>query len=153
MMFEMQAMRQLKRFTALSVDEHILLLRAFAWVIVIRLGLWLLPFRFVRQIAASPSRKGTQIQPLSRYIWAVRVVSRYVPCGTCLTQAMAAQTLLAASGYDSRVEIGVNTDEQCRFQAHAWLVCGDEIVLGGAQAGSYVPLASWKSSPESLRCP
>jgi hypothetical protein len=80
-------------------------------------------------------------------------MSRRVPGASCLTQALAAQVLLAQSGYDSRVEIGVERNQHGRFQAHAWLVCGDEVVLGGAEAERYVPLASWKSSPERTPFP
>jgi hypothetical protein len=61
--------------------------------------------------------------------------------------------LLARSGYDSRIEIGVTKDEQRRFRAHAWVVCGDEIVIGGAQVDRYVPLAAWENIIERTHQP
>ena len=73
-------------------------------------------------------------------MWAVRAVSRYVPGATCLTQALAAQALLTQSGRDSRIEFAVKKDEQRRFLAHAWVVCGEQIVIGRAEAEGYQPL-------------
>ncbi len=54
--------------------------------------------------------------------------------------------LLAESGHDSRVQIGVTKDEHRRFRAHAWVVCGEEIVIGGAEAYRYIPLAAWDTA-------
>jgi hypothetical protein len=69
-----------------------------------------------------------------------------VPGATCLTQALAAQVLLAQSGYHSRIEIGVTKDDERHFRAHAWVVCGNEIVIGGAEVDRYVPLAAWETT-------
>jgi hypothetical protein len=76
----------------------------------------------------------------------VRAASRYVPHATCLTQALAGQRVLAASGYESRVEIGVSKDEHRRFRAHAWVVCSGDIVIGHEEANQYVPIAAWNAS-------
>jgi len=59
---------------------------------------------------------------------------------------LAAQVLLAQSGHESRIEIGVGKDEQSRFRAHAWVVYGDEIVIGAAGVDEYVPLAAWNAT-------
>ena len=141
-------MRRLKRFVALCPKDRILLLRTLFLVGAIRAGLCLLPFRIVQRITAKTARGAEPIQSAARYVWAVRAVSRYVPGATCLTQALAAQVLLAQSGCNSRVEIGVTKDEQRRFRAHAWVVCADEIVIGGAEADRYIPLAAWETTTE-----
>ena len=49
---------------------------------------------------------------LEQMVWAVTVVSRYLPGATCLTQALAAQALLTQSGFPSQVEIGVAKDRR-----------------------------------------
>lgn len=138
-------MRRLKRFAALGSQDRALLLRAFFLVGAIRAGLCLLPFRVVQRLAGKAGKGAAAIYSVGRYVWAVRAASGCVPGATCLTQALAAQVLLAQSGYDSRIEIGVAKDEQRRFRAHAWVVCGDEIVIGGAEADRYVPLAAWET--------
>jgi hypothetical protein len=139
-------MRRLKRLAALGSQDRILLLRAFLLAGAIRAGLCLLPFRVVQRLTGNVRRRATAIQPAGRYVWAVRAASRCVPGATCLTQALAAQVLLAQSGYNSRVEIGVSKDEQRRFHAHAWVVCGNKIVIGGAEVDHYVPLAAWETT-------
>jgi hypothetical protein len=139
-------MASLKGFAALGSGDRTLLVRAVFWVAVIRAGLFLLPFRTVKRLTARAGRRAAPIHSVGRCAWAVRASSRYVPGATCLTQALAAQVLLAESGYDSRIEIGVRKDEQRRFRAHAWVVCGEEIVIGGAEAYRYVPLAAWDNT-------
>jgi hypothetical protein len=82
--------------------------------------------------------------------WAVRAVSRYVPGATCLTRALAAQALLTNAGHQPRIEIGVRKDGQDRFLAHAWVVCGEQIVIGGAEADGYIPFEAWKTKPATV---
>ena len=138
-------MRRLNRFAALDAQDRNLLLRALLLVAAIRAGLCLLPFRLVQRLTARTSMDTAAIHPVGKYVWAVRAASRCVPGATCLTQALAAQMLLARSGYDSRIEIGVTKDDARRFRAHAWVVCGDQIVIGGAEVDRYVPLAAWET--------
>lgn len=139
-------MRRLKKFAEVPVTERYLLLQTAWTVVTIRFALWLLPFSTVQDRASRASRKtGQSSYSVDRIVWAVRAVSRCVPAATCLTQAMAAQLLLARSGHLSKVQIGVAKDDHSRFEAHAWLVHGDDILLGGITAGRYVPLAAWEA--------
>jgi hypothetical protein len=80
---------------------------------------------------------------VEQLVWAVRIVSRYLPGATCLTQALAAQALLTHSGFPSQVEIGVAKDELGRFHAHAWVVCQGHVVLGERQGERYNSLMVW----------
>jgi len=87
----------LKKFAHLPRTDKLLLVRAFFLVAAIRLGLWLLQFRVLRRLSL-PSESSSNGAPwMDRLIWAVQVVSRYIPRATCLTQALAAQALLARS--------------------------------------------------------
>ena len=138
-------MSKLKTFASLSSQDRGLFLRALFLVAAVRLSLFLLPFRVIQRLAAG-ARRRMVIHPVGRCVWAVRASSRYVPRATCLTQAVAAQVLLTESGYASRIEIGVTKDEHRRFLAHAWVVCGEEIVIGGAEADYYIPLAAWDTT-------
>jgi hypothetical protein len=141
-------MRRLKQFASLDRHDRVLLLRSLLLVVAIRAGLCLLPFRMVHRLTASVGKRAVPILPLGRYVWAVRAVCRRVPGATCLTQALAGQVLLTQAGYNSRIEIGVTRDDQRRFRAHAWVVCGDQIVIGGGEADRYVPLAAWETTIE-----
>jgi len=136
-------MRKLRRFAQLTMAERVILIRVLLVVGVARATLWLLPIETVRKLVARAT-KGTAGHSLKQLIWAVRTVSRYLPGATCLTQALAAQALLARSGYPSQVEIGVTKDESSRLRAHAWVVSQGEIVLGGQQIEQYNPLMIWE---------
>ena len=138
--FHAKPISRLKRYMGLSVAEKILLFRALFLVSAIRLGLCLLPFRVLQRFTQKENRSSNAAYSVSQYVWAVRAVSRYVPGATCLTQALAAQALLTQSGRDSHIEFAVKKDERRRFLAHAWLVCGEHIVIGRAEAEGYQPL-------------
>ena len=137
-------MGRLRRLAGLTGGERWLLLRALFTVAVAAAALRVLPLEMARRVVARASG-GTRGMPVEQIAWAVKAWGRYVPRATCLTQALALQALLAASGYGSRVEIGVAKDAGQRFEAHAWVVYGDRVLIGGPDVGRYAPLMSWKS--------
>ena len=64
--------------------------------------------------------------------WIVPRVARRMPFRSdCLVQAMAAQDLLVHFGLSSRIVIGVEGGGEKPFSSHAWLECGDSVVVGG----------------------
>ena len=136
-------MGSLKKFVHLPRAEKTLLVRAFFLVAAIRLGLWLLQFRVLRRLALPKERSSNGVLWMDRLIWAVQVVSRYIPRATCLTQALAAQALLARSGYESKLVLGFTKGEERPFEAHAWLEYGDQVVIGGPTVERYTPIAAW----------
>jgi len=134
-------MRPLKRLASLTSAERRLLLRAFFVLGVARVVLWLLPLARARRLVARTAGT-TQQAPVERFVWAVKVASRYLPRATCLIQALAAQALLASAGYESCIEIGVANDGQS-LEAHAWLICSNRIVIGGPEVRRYARLTGW----------
>lgn len=76
-------------------------------------------------------------------IWAVRHAARLVPAASCLTQAIAGQTLLLRRGLVSIVRLGVRRGESGAFEAHAWLIYDGQTVLGGSfePGPDFVPLS------------
>ena len=143
-------MRRLKTFVQLPRNEQTLLLRTALTVGTIRVALWVLPFSFVRRESIRRGTLQTGGAPqasygIERIVWAVRAVSRCIPGATCLTQAMAAQHLLGRCGHRSTVQIGVANDDRRGFEAHAWLVHGEQILLGGATADRFVALTAWEA--------
>jgi hypothetical protein len=123
------------------------LLQAIFLVSLVAVGLRLLPFGFVRRIVILRPQKLRSGRSVTQLVWAVTAVSRCLPSTTCLTRALAAQALLAWFGHESRLEIGVAKDEQLRFEAHAWLVLGEQIVIGGPEVDRYTSLAAWEAKP------
>jgi hypothetical protein len=108
---------------------------------VTRAALWFLPADTVRRVSAKVAR-GTA-GSVEQLVWAVKTVSPYLPRASCLTQALAAQALLSRSGFPSQIEIGVAKDELRQLQAHAWVVCYGQVVLGGPQANRYNSVMIW----------
>jgi hypothetical protein len=59
-------------------------------------------------------------------------VVRRVPWrADCLVQALAGQRMLRRRGIASRIVVGTARHTDGRLDAHAWLVWGDRVVLGG----------------------
>jgi len=134
-------MRRLKRFFQLTGAERCILLRVGFVLGVTRGALWFLPVCTVRKISAKIA--GGTAGSVKQLVWAVEIMSRYLPHATCLTQALAAQALLFRSGFPAQVEIGVAKDDDRRFSAHAWVVCYGQVVLGGQQSDHYNSVMIW----------
>ena len=130
-------MRRLQSFLRLPARERFLYLRTWLLLFRIRLMLWVLPYRRWRQIAAQMIRVENERQldrpQVNQITRAVRVMSRYVPQASCLTQALAAQTLLANEGQRSQLRVGV-TQNGGKLEAHAWVQIDGRVVIGGRES-------------------
>ena len=137
-------MKQLGKFLRLPTSERRLLIDAAFLLLAIRLGLWLLPFQTLRRllarIYATRTAKRTRV-PVGRVVWAVDVVSWYMPGVKCLARALAAQMLLNQHAHPAHLRIGVARSESGQLQAHAWVESQGRIVLGGLRdLWRYTPL-------------
>jgi hypothetical protein len=57
----------------------------------------------------------------------------------CLVQALAGQTMLLRRGIATSIAVGTGRHADGSFQAHAWLLWGPEVILGG-DVSRYEPL-------------
>jgi Transglutaminase-like superfamily len=138
----MRRLKVLTRFAQLGWPERRILIRVL-WVVgVARASLWVLPIEKARRMVAKVAA-GSTGDSVHQVVWAVRLVGRCLPGATCLTQALAAEALLTGAGFSPHVEIGVAKDELSGFQAHAWVVCHGQVVLGGQQVERYNSLIVW----------
>jgi hypothetical protein len=135
----------------MRTGEAGLLLGAAFVVVILRMGLWLLPARLVIRATLWLQRPKPVIRRLvsggrhpEQVAWAVRVVSRVVPGASCLTQALAAQALLARSSEPPRLRIGVAQNGDGVFRAHAWLEARGRVIIGGGELGRYARLPDLK---------
>ena len=142
-------MERLNKFLRLPAVDRRLLLKVMLVVWTVRIGLWLLPFRVMRQLLAKLGRGsvGAQMEGralVDRVVWAVTLISGYVPAATCLTQALATKMLLDRHGYRATVRLGVARSEDGQFQAHAWVERDGVVVMGGSrsQLKHYTPFPS-----------
>ncbi|RUX20249.1 lasso peptide biosynthesis B2 protein [Mesorhizobium sp. M2A.F.Ca.ET.042.01.1.1] len=126
------------RFTirSLSGREMLFLARCLAVVSVVRLALTLSSYNRVRGlITRLDARRDAGIADLRRVAWGVAAAARLVPGASCLTQALAGQYLLARQGNASNISIGIERGTGSELRAHAWLMSGNHIVLGGSING------------------
>jgi Transglutaminase-like superfamily len=141
-------MKRLHSFIRLPATQRSLLIRAALLLWATRLGLWLLPFQTLRRLLArlapGPTRvPGTDGLSRERVVWAVETAARHMPlANTCLTQALAAQVLLARRGYPALLRIGVVKGDKDNLQAHAWVESEGEVVIGGYELERYAHLAT-----------
>lgn len=129
-------LRRLCKFAKLGAGEKALLLRALCVVCFVRLGLWLLPFRWLKTLAGRASshaslRPARASRPILDIANAVSIAARNVPAATCLTQALAAQIVLGRAGHSSLLRIGVQRAANGVVKAHAWVECDGQIIIGG----------------------
>ena len=144
-------MSRLRRFLRLSAAERRLLIRAVVLLQVISVGMKVLPFRTLRRLlvlvqkARVGSRRMDQL-PVETIAGAVETAGRHMPGEkTCLTQALAAQTLLVRQGHPALLHIGAAKGEEGQLQAHAWVESEGRVVIGGHNLGRYAPLVALKA--------
>lgn len=136
---------KLRKFLRLTGSEQRFLIGAALLLAAIRLGLWLLPFQTLRRLLISMTPATSELQAagvsVDTVVWAVTVVSRYMPGVKCLARALATQVLLSQHGHPAHLRIGVARSEQGQLQAHAWVESQGRIAIGGLRDLSrYTPL-------------
>jgi hypothetical protein len=138
-------MKRLGKFLQMARSEQRLLIDTALLLGAIRLGLCLLPFQTLRRWLARLYPATTQSQAarvsVGRVVWAVKLISRYIPGVKCLARALATEVLLRQHGHPARLRIGVARSEQGQLQAHAWVESQDKVVSGGLRdLWRYTPL-------------
>ena len=134
----------LQKLKALYFAGRRLILLFFAIIVVVavRSALAGLGYRLVRRLVPS-TRANTAPPALARRVaGAVGRAAKFVPAASCLTQALSVQLILAVRGYSSEIRVGVARGDAGDMRAHAWVVCDNEIVIGGSSAdiARYTPL-------------
>lgn len=127
-------MARVLRFLSLGHKEKMLILQTIFWLVYFRLGLWMMPTPWCKKWICSDGEPplpttGQDNSAAKDIIRAVRECSRYVPRASCLTQALAAKTLLDRHGFQSVLKIGAARNDG-KFEAHAWIEIDGRIVLG-----------------------
>lgn len=128
-------MKRLNRWLNLTPQERYFLLLVTLLLVGFRLSLWIFSWKILRTV---PPQIGAWLKnslrdrviPIAQPIWSIQVMSRYIPKATCLTQALAAQTLLLACGYDACLCLGVSLNAKNKLEAHAWVTSSDRVVIG-----------------------
>jgi hypothetical protein len=134
------------KFARLSRAEKVRLVEAFIWLSMVKIGLFLLPFKSMRRLIETRLRpesgKGDAAY-IDQVVWAVQTASHYVPTGaTCLTQALTVQMLLGRRGYPTQLHIGVTQDDSGQLKGHAWVEREGQVLIGGTELAGFTKLFS-----------
>ncbi|MBU7581638.1 MAG: lasso peptide biosynthesis B2 protein [Nostoc sp. TH1S01] len=140
-------MKRLRKFLNLTHSDRHLLISTFILLTLVRLGLWLLPFKRLWQILSAISQVRVKPQPVDRtdldkIVKAVDLSSRYMPGGVkCLARAFTTQVLMKRYGYSPELRIGVAKKEGGELEAHAWVESQGKVVIGYLRdLSSFTPL-------------
>ena len=108
------------------------------------MGLWVSQYSTLAERITLSRLVDTASPPPHVIAWAVRHAARFVPRATCLTQALALQYLLARTGRSSLIRIGVAEGSDGAFEAHAWLIHDDSVLIGNRNedVSRFVPLTN-----------
>jgi hypothetical protein len=129
------------RFLRLPASDRRLVVRAAAWLALVRVALWTRPFARVQSLVGVATREPSRAPAPApgRLAWAVETAAQVVPRASCLTQALAAQIMLERSGAHPEIKIGVATDRE-GFEAHAWLELDGRPLVGARELDRYAEL-------------
>jgi len=139
------------KFWQLAPVERRLLFGALGSMIGARVGLWLLPLRWILaylkrlQLQTSEFLENSEVST-TQIAWAVRTAGRHLPGGgNCLVQALAGQFMLVRRGVVSQLRIGA-TKKDGEFKAHAWVEYEGKTIIGAAGASQYTPFPNLEFS-------
>lgn len=92
-------------------------------------------------------RKSASRAEITRMAKLVVFAARFVPAASCLTQGLALQKLLFSYGLKTNLVLGVKREPSGAFAAHAWLMRGEVLLIGGPQSkiDDYSPINQFES--------
>ncbi|HEY9827202.1 MAG TPA: lasso peptide biosynthesis B2 protein [Stenomitos sp.] len=123
-----------------SLGDLWLFMQAYCLLLLIRLGLWLVPFeRLHRWVEWFSQFSMTQQPPLrhanpnvvKQVVWAVDASARrMVKPVKCLARALTVKALLGQHNCPADLKIGVAKNQQAQLEAHAWIEVEGQVVIG-----------------------
>jgi hypothetical protein len=113
-------MRSFDRWRALTRDEQRLTLQSAVLISGAAASLRVLGVKRTLRLTTRPVRRPARIV-IDEAAAAIDRAGRYVPGGTCLSNAIALTWMLRRRGVDAAVRIGVK--RAGGFEAHAWVEC------------------------------
>jgi hypothetical protein len=122
-----------QRLLRRPLRQQWLVFEAFVTLWWVKAMLLSLPFERWRRYPQRPVRRSTTapVERVNEIVWAVDRVSRHWSTVlTCLPQAIAVHSIMARRHWSSKLEIGVAKDADGRFDAHAWVEHGGQIIIG-----------------------
>jgi hypothetical protein len=124
-------------------------IEAFGTMAVIKLALRFLAFerwrRWLHRATRADARALPNLETATRVVRAVNRATSVLPTDvSCLPRAISVHLMLARRGHGSALQLGVNRDATGKFEAHAWVEYGGEVIIGDVpDLGRYMRLPPW----------
>lgn len=130
----------------MSAADWRLRCEAVAVLALVRVGLWILPFKTVGRMTAGTTarRDNNPAGTAQRVSRAIPSSARMIPGASCLTQALAAEVLMRRRGCPCALRLGVARNAAGDLRAHAWLESNGISVVGGGLS-DYTLLPAFES--------
>lgn len=126
---------RLRRIVGLGYRHFGFLIFCLWLVLAIRVALTVSTYRSINRHIRVRDRADAAGRSPHLIVWGVVHASRLVPKASCLTRALAVQYLMAKSGHDSIIRVGVASTPDGRVEAHAWVLQGETVLIGGSEEG------------------
>lgn len=155
MRFVQRLTARLRRLRQRSPAQRRLLAESVLELLRARLYL-LLPFRWLERSLGTRMLESLQVVPpevepvITEVAWAVAAASTHVPWRTsCLVTAVATQRILTRRDLSSTLYLGVRTGQEApQLTAHAWVRCGNRILVGESEHERFTVVATYTSCIE-----
>ncbi len=148
----MASTQRFRQFLRLSATEKLTVLEASIWLIVAKLMVKCLPFKWITSMLGStevinnqtnefPTEIKTTIAEVSRAVQ--RTAAHSAVKFVCLPQAIAAKMILNRHKIPNTLYLGVEYTDNKVFKAHAWLKAGRHFVTGQAGHRNYTEITAF----------
>lgn len=129
--------RQIKSFYRMPFKLKIVVIEAFLLMAISRFSILFIPFRRVAAFMGKPMRETadlveSELMIVAKQIaWLIEKISRYTPWESkCLVKALTGQIMLKKRKISCTLYLGIKKNKANALSAHAWLRCGNVIILG-----------------------
>lgn len=142
--------KKLIKYFKLNFPDKMLFIETFLLLLFVKVILLLVPLRkltrhFGTNNKTSPSLTIKEMQEALRIRLSMSGVSANVLWkSVCLDQALATTLLLARRKIPHCLFFGVKKNDTAdKIIAHAWVTCGDTILIGGGRSRHYIAVAGY----------
>ncbi len=142
-----------RKFISLSRREQLLLIEALFHLTLARVIILLLPFHWFSSRLGQASAESNSELTAAQVMYAAQIgaaVARMSPHtlwdSACLTQAVAAQWMLHRRNIPSTLYLGIEKESKQKWLAHAWVRCGQNILVGANGYTQYTVVSSFANN-------
>ena len=140
--------KQIYYFNRIPFRFKLIAFEAFLTMAISRFYILFIPFRRVATRMGKPMHETTKeidserLTYARQIAWMIEKVSNYTPWESkCLVRALTGQKMLKKRKIPSTLYLGVKKENVDGLSAHAWLRCGNFVILGGKERSGYTTVA------------